>query len=282
MTGSPGVFPFVGHPTMFIFFDDRSSDSPFVERVFRCHSEDPGTFLSMATSQWMMVVTQVKGETTLTVRGPETKVTTADCPAEGMWFGILFKTGTFMPKIPVSLLIDRRDLTLPRTAGRSFWLDSSAWEYPGFENAETFVDRLVHKELVMRDPVVEAGLSGQLDGTTLRSAQRHFLRTTGLSHAAIHQIECARYATNLLREDVPILEVVHAAGYFDQAHLTRSLRRFTGQTPAQIMRESEQLSFLYKTGLFSQDTMTSSADEEEDHFPWSPGSRKGSSSITRV
>jgi hypothetical protein len=267
---------------MFIFFDDRSSDSPFVERVFGCYSERAGKFLSMATSQWMMVVTQVNGETTLTVRGPETRATIAECPAGGEWFGILFKTGTFMPRFPANMLIDRKDVTLPGAAGRSFWLDSSTWEYPGFENAETFVDRLVHNELVVQDPVVASGLRGHLDRTTLRSTQRHFVRTTGLSHAAIRQIERARYATNLLREDVPILEVVHAAGYFDQAHLTRSLRRFTGQTPAQIMRESEQLSFLYKTGLFSQATMTSSADEEEDHFPWSPGSRKGSSSTIRV
>jgi hypothetical protein len=42
------------------------------------------------------------------------------------------------------------------------------------------------------------------------------------------------------------------ADYFDQPHLTRSLRRFIGQTPAQIVgrgsdRAREQLSFLYKT-----------------------------------
>ena len=30
---------------MFIIFEDRLSDSPFVERVWRCHSERAGTFL---------------------------------------------------------------------------------------------------------------------------------------------------------------------------------------------------------------------------------------------
>ena len=29
---------------MFIVFEDRTSDSPFVERVWRCHSERAGTF----------------------------------------------------------------------------------------------------------------------------------------------------------------------------------------------------------------------------------------------
>ncbi len=37
------------------------------------------------------------------------------------------------------------------------------------------------------------------------------------------------------------------AGYFDQAHLTRSLKHFTGQTPVQIVRGQEQLSLLYNT-----------------------------------
>jgi AraC-like DNA-binding protein len=51
---------------------------------------------------------------------------------------------------------------------------------------------------------------------------------------------------------VSILDTLHQAGYFDQPHLTRSLKYFIGQTPAQIMHHSqpEQLSFLYKTTLF--------------------------------
>ena len=86
--------------SMFLIFEDRPSDSPCVERVWRCHSERAGTFHSMSASQWEMVVTRHKGKTFLTVRGPETKATTADCPAEGEWIGIRFKLGTFMPLLP--------------------------------------------------------------------------------------------------------------------------------------------------------------------------------------
>lgn len=73
------------------------------------------------------------------------------------------------------------------------------------------------------------------------------MRTTGLTHGAARRIERARYATTLLQQGVPILDAVHEAGYFDQPHLTRSLKRFIGQTPAQIMGKAAQLSFLYKT-----------------------------------
>jgi hypothetical protein len=44
-----------------------------------------------------------------------------------------------------------------------------------------------------------------------------------------------------------IVDVVQLAGYFDQAHLTRSLNHFIGQTPARILQGARQLSFLYKT-----------------------------------
>jgi methylphosphotriester-DNA--protein-cysteine methyltransferase len=137
---------------------------------------------------------------------------------------------------------------MPDATSRSFWLNGSAWEYPEFENAETFVKRLVHDGLIAVDPSVDAALQGQRQATSLRSAQRHFLQTTGISHSTIRQIERARHATNLLKEGVSILETVHQAGYYDQAHLTRSLNYLIGQTPAQIIRGNEQLSFLYKTG----------------------------------
>jgi hypothetical protein len=68
---------------MFITFDDRPSDSPFIERVWRSRSDRADTFLSIAASHFEMVVTRLLGQTCLTLRGPETKATTADCPAEG-------------------------------------------------------------------------------------------------------------------------------------------------------------------------------------------------------
>ena len=236
---------------MLFTFDERPSDSPFVERIWRTHSEHAGSFLSVAMSHWEMVVTRYNGKTMLTVRGPETKATPLHCPADGEWLGIRFKLGTFFPHLPASNLVDAA-VNLPSAVSQSFWLHGSAWQFPDFENADTFVDRLVREGLLVRDPMVEAALQGQLKDLPLRTAQRHFLRTTGLTHSAVRQIERARCATILLQQGVSILDVVYEAGYFDQPHLTRSLKYFIGQTPAQIMdrSRSEQLSFLYKTTPF--------------------------------
>jgi len=235
---------------MFLIFNDRPSDSPFIERVWRCHSDRAGTFLSVAATHWEMVVTRLKGKTIFTVRGPETKATTADCPAEGEWVGIRFKLGTFMPELPARDLLDRRDVNLPGASNRSFWLRGSAWEYPAFENAEIFVRRLVHDGLIVCDPVVTAALRGHRQDLSIRSTQRHFLQATGMTQSTLRQIEHARLAVNLLKQGVSILDTVHEVGYFDQAHLTRSLKYLIGQTPAKIVRQEKQLSFLYNTDSF--------------------------------
>ena len=236
---------------MLITFADRPSDSPFVERVWRSHSERAGVFHSIAASHWNIVVTRLEGRTSLTVRGPETKATMADCPAHGEWFGIHFKLGTFMPLMRSSDLRDRNDVTLPNATRRSFWLNGSACDFPDFENAETFVKRLVQAGLIVADRTVEGAVRGELQNVTTRTEQRHVLQVTGLTFGTICQIERARRATFLLKRGTPILDVVHEAGYYDQAHLNRSLQRFIGQTPACIARGEQQLSLLYNKQLAS-------------------------------
>ncbi len=232
---------------MFLVIEDRLSDSACVERVWTAHNQRAGEFLSIAATSSELVVSRYRDKTFLTVRGPETRVTTMDCPPEGEWFGIRLKLGTFLPQFPPTSLSDQRDVTLPDASTRSFWLNGSAWEYPTFENAETFVARLLKQGIVVRDRAVEAIARDELNPLSLRSAQRRFLRATGITRAAFRTIERARYATNLLREGTPIADVVDRAGFFDQAHLTRSLKHLIGQTPTQIARMTRQLSYLYKT-----------------------------------
>jgi AraC-like DNA-binding protein len=232
---------------MFIHFEDRLSDSPFVERVWRCRSERAGTFLSVAASHVEIVITRHRGRMFATLRGPETKVSQGDCPADGEWIAIRFKTGTFLPQHPASTLLDRQDETLSAASSTRFLLDGDAWEFFDFENAETFVGRLARRGVIRRDDAVEASVQGERRALSRRSAQRHFLHATGMTRTMFRQIERARHATNLLRQGVSILDTVHEAGYFDQAHLTRSLTQFIGQTPGRILRGEQQLSFLYKT-----------------------------------
>ena len=215
-------------------FEGSGSDSPFVRKVWRTRSEPVETFLSVAVSHWEIVVTRQRGKTSLTVRGPETRATTAPIPQDAEFFGIQFRLGTFMPCLPVGRLVDG-SLTLPEATGRSFWLNGSAWEFPAYDDADVFLGRLVRQGLLVRDPVVEDALKGHPSGRSLRTVQRRVVRATGLTQGTIRQIERALTAVELLERGVPAVDTVALAGYADQAHLTRSLRRFVGQTPGTVV-----------------------------------------------
>ena len=175
--------------TQLFAFDIRASDSPFVEKIWRTKSVPVETFISVAVPHWEMVVTSQRGETRMIIRGPETKASVAEIPQDAEFVGIQFRLGAFMPQFPLDALVDGWiDLSDPGLG--SFWLDSSAWEFPTFDNADTFVNRLVRQGLLVRE--VERPASE-------RSAQRRLLRSTGLTRRIIRQIERAQRAAALLQ-----------------------------------------------------------------------------------
>jgi hypothetical protein len=232
---------------MFLTFEDRPSTSPLIERVWRCYSIVGGTFYSMAEYNIELVVTRLPGLTRVTLRGPVSKAAMVDCPPNGRWLAIRFRLGTYLPNLPTALLLDHSDIDLPLTSDGRFWLEGSAWEIPSYGNAEAFVERLARFGVIAYDSTVGRAIMGDPEFIALRSVQRHFLRATGMAHARIRQIERARHAVEMLREGSTILDVVDAAGYSDQAHLTRSLKQLIGQTPKKIARREAQLSFSFKT-----------------------------------
>jgi len=91
----------------FVLEDARSANSSFVERIWHTYSERAGIFTSAAVSNWEMGITTFNGKTMITARGPETKASEADFPADAEFFGITFKLGTFMPHLPIKTLLDR-------------------------------------------------------------------------------------------------------------------------------------------------------------------------------
>lgn len=219
-------------------FDTRSSDSSFVEAVWRSHSVGGGSFTSMAGTNMEVVITKQADKTTLTVRGPETKARPAPVPEDAEFVGIIFKMGSFMHPLPPADLVNG-GVNLPEASSKSFWLNGSAWQFPDFENTDTFINRLVRDGVLMHEPVVEAALQGHLKELSLRSVQRRFLQATGLTHKTVQQIKRAHKALELLQQGKSILDTVFETGYFDQSHLTNSLKYYLGQTPAQIAQQSQ-------------------------------------------
>lgn len=114
-----------------IFIDEeRASDSPFVERIWRSHSEGVNPFLSIAVNHCELVVSRLQGKVTMALRGPETKATPiGNAPAEGEWVGILLKLGTFLPHLPTSRLVDG-SVDLPTSLSRGWCVRDCSFVTP--------------------------------------------------------------------------------------------------------------------------------------------------------
>ncbi len=138
---------------MLLKFEHRLSDSPFVERVWRSHSTAAGSFHSMAEPNLELVVARVDRRAMI-LRGPVTRASLADCPADGDWLGIRFRMGAYLPGLPTGSLRDHRSLFLPDAGHGRFWLGDRAWEIPTFDDAEALVDRMAAARVILRDDVV--------------------------------------------------------------------------------------------------------------------------------
>lgn len=220
---------------MSIEIEERSSDSPLIDRITRGQTLAAGSPIRPAEIHWHMVFVKPpeRNGTRLLIVGPWTTsgLTSYAADAEILW--IRFKLGTFMPHLPIRDFLDTETM-LPGAASKSFWLKGSAWQFPTYDNVETFVNRLTRNEILVRDPMVSETLRAQPPDIPPRTLRHRFMRATGLTQNHIYQFERAQRAAKLLEQGVSILDTVDEAGYFDQPHLTRSLKRFIGYTPAQI------------------------------------------------
>lgn len=232
---------------MLIEFDHRESSSPYIERVWRSRSRLGGSFLSMADSNIELVFTRLPGVVAATLRGPVSRASFVDCPANGEWLAVRFRVGTFLPGFPTAALADHRNAQLPIGSDGRFWLSGQAWEIPRFDSAEQFVERLARAGVIALSHAASAALDGDLVRVSQRSLQRHFQQVAGMTLGGHEQIQRARRAASLLMGGSTLLDATFEAGYFDQPHLTRSLKRLVGMTPARLVRERPQLSFSYKT-----------------------------------
>lgn len=223
---------------MSAYFESRLSDSPYVEIIWRGHVEQDYAPVCPADSHWNLLFSKQAGRVRVTAEGatsqhvPKTQI-------EGIEFLVIkFKHGVFMPYLTADCILNG-DALLPEANSHTFWLHGASWQVPDFENVEEFVDRLVREEVLTVDPVVHSVLRDQRLDLSARTVRRRFLQSTGLTPTTIQQIERAQKAAALLGQGVPILDAVYEAGYADQPHMTRSLRRFYGFTPAQIAQVLE-------------------------------------------
>lgn len=216
--------------------ESRVEQSDFVERIWYTRSVAADSMISIAIPHSQIVVVRpVDGPASMLVRGPETQASIVGIPQNAEFLGIELKIGTFIPDLAPNMLVDIGKELAPASPGRVH-LAGSSWEIPNFENAADLVRHLARADVLVRDPIVDQTLSRKPVEITERSVQRRFLRATGLSYGMVRQIERAERTAALLMAGTSILDAVDIAGYSDQAHMTRSLRRFLGKTPGSLVR----------------------------------------------
>jgi len=120
---------------------------------------------------------------------------------------------------------------LPMPTEDSFVLQDITWTLPTYENIDEFVAQLTERCLLSFDPVVRDVLEGKVVNMSVRSVQRHFAMTIGLSPRRVKQILCARKAVELLLQGRALSEVAYELEYADLPHMVRMLKRYTGYTP---------------------------------------------------
>lgn len=223
---------------MSLLHETRNSDFPWIETVTRGQTIADGFSIRPAETNWHMVCVKHSGKTQLLMVGPldTAGVAAWGAGAEILW--VKFKLGTFVPQFHTRSLLNR-ETPLPDATTNSFWLNGSAWEYPNFENIETFLRRLQHQELLVHDALVADVLQGQPHALSARTLRHRFLQATGMSQNHIRQIRRAQQAAALLAQGNSILDTMDTLGFYDQPHLTRALKQWVGHTPAELALPSK-------------------------------------------
>ena len=92
-------------------FEGRESDSPYIEAVWRGRAGSDYAPICPASGHWHLLFLKQNGRVNVSVEGPLTEATPVT-QAEGTeWFGVTFQLG------------------------------SSSFQFPDYDNVETFVER---------------------------------------------------------------------------------------------------------------------------------------------
>lgn len=151
---------------------------------------------------------------------------------EHSW-GVQLKTHIVLPGVRKDLLLGAEQQFVVEDG--FITLGMQAVPFPEFEDLESFVQGLLELDVLRHDHAVQRMLTGDDAGYSTRRRQRRIRAATGLTRKQIEQVSRAREAYALLLQGVPPIECAERCGFADQAHLTRSLRVFHGQTPAQVL-----------------------------------------------
>src|SRR5215216_6764408 len=212
-------------------YEEKRPSSPYVDVVWHTEDQTDGVYVASADACWDMIFIKNKeGKSKILLSGPGFKTTLVPYSAGNKNFGVQFKPGVIFTDIPVAEMINVTK-PLPMPTEDTFVLQGIAWKLPAYESIDEFLAPMSENGLLTIDPVITNVLENKIVKISVRSVQRHFSMTIGMSPRRVRQIMSARKAVHLLLQGIPLAEVSYDLGYADLPHMIRMLKRFTGFTP---------------------------------------------------
>lgn len=217
-------------------YDFRGSPSPLVGLVWRVHAVDGGEYTDAGNEFWgLSFDVDAAGAPGAWLIGPSPQPRHLVIRAGERGWGVEFPAHVFLRKIPkLSLLGEMRALP---TDGRFFELAGVRFPVPTYEHMEDLADALVAQGILTFDPELARVLAGEEVAYSERQLRRRTTGAAGLGPSRIEQLQRAREAYRLLQSGLTIAQAAVAAGYSDQAHLTRAFRLIAGSTPKQLLAD---------------------------------------------
>lgn len=225
---------------MALVFQSRASDSPFVHQIGSLHASSDGLFTAVPDGSWGLVIFRRARETNIYLTGCTTRPIPVRVEAGEEILSVSFKPSAYSPRLSAGDLLDNAVLLTPADARSVWWNAQERLELPTFDNVEDFVAALVKREHLAVNAAVAAVIKGNSPPSmSMRTLQRHFLKTTGMTHNYWQQIQRAQHAAGALRSGKSPAQVAFDAGYVDQSHMTRWLKHLIGRTPGEIAANKE-------------------------------------------
>jgi hypothetical protein len=148
-------------------------------------------------ARWDMIFTKV-----LMKRGfvmPSFKTARVPYSPGNKHVGICYKPWAIFTDIPITTMLNVTK-SLPMPTEDIFEMQGVTWKFPTYENIDEFVAEQEKRGLLRADPIIRDVLEDKPVDMSLRSVQRHFVKTIGMSPRRVRQIDSARKAVKLLQQ----------------------------------------------------------------------------------
>ena len=213
------------------------STSGLIRACWRVLADRDGTWTTGGAEYWGLVFSEnPDGAVNAQVIGPSVRPRPMTVRAGDLSWGVDFEPHVVGRGVVKSDIIDGDLDLLTEIVGERWWftLGGVRLPVPRHDELDAAVERMADAGALELDPTVRTVLDGTEVDLSDRTVRRQFAQTTGLRRGQVEQIRRARRAFALLQQGMSPAEAAAAAGYADQAHMTRQLRILTGSTPGAL------------------------------------------------